>query len=112
MTPPIWRCSVKTASPYEYLAQPTNLVAVRFDGQTYQMPKGENLAAALLAAGVRSTRENPGSNAPRAAFCMMGACYECRVRIDGASVQACMIQVRDGLVVEKMQPVGGQSNER
>jgi sarcosine oxidase subunit alpha len=40
------------------------------------------------------------SGAPRAAFCMMGACFDCLVTIDGVgSRQACMVPVRDGMAV-------------
>lgn len=98
---------MKTVSPFEFLSKPGPLVTVRFDGKDYQLPDGENLAAALLAAGVRSIRHTPVSGAPRAPFCMMGACFECLVQIDGATRQACMTEVREGLVVERMKPIGG-----
>jgi predicted molibdopterin-dependent oxidoreductase YjgC len=31
---------------------------------------------------------------------MMGACFDCLVKIDGETRQACMETVRDGLVIE------------
>ena len=60
---------------------------------------GMNLAAALLGAGKRAFRATPVSGAPRGPFCMMGACFDCLVEIDGVTVQACQEQVRAGLVV-------------
>ena len=62
------------------------------------------LAAALLAAGVSTFRRTPASGAPRGPFCMMGACHDCLVLIDGERVQACMTEVRDGLEAD---PAGG-----
>lgn len=89
------------ASPFLELEPAAARVTVRFDGIEYALPEGANLAAALLVAGVRVFRETPVSGAPRAPFCMMGACYDCLVRIDGVTRQACMTQVAAGLVVER-----------
>ena len=72
-------------------------VAFTFDGRELRAPAGEPLAAALLAAGVRRLGEGPGS--PRAAFCMMGTCQQCLVRVDGRLAQACLVPVRAGLAV-------------
>lgn len=89
------------ASPFLELEPAAARVTVRFDGTDFALPEGTNLAAALLAAGVRLFRETPVSGAPRAPFCMMGACYDCLVRIDGVTRQACMTQVAAGLVVAR-----------
>ncbi len=74
-------------------------VHVRFDGRDLELPEGANLAAALLAAGIRKFRETPASGAPRAPFCMMGACFDCLVIIDGETHQACMTEVTEGLEI-------------
>lgn len=91
---------MKTALPFLELSDAPR-VAVSFDGETLELPQGANLAAALLAAGVRVFRHTPVSGAPRAPFCMMGACFECLVEIDGVLQQACMIDVTEGLVVTR-----------
>ena len=80
---------------------PTRDVSFTFDGRQFQARQGDNLAAALMAAGVVSTRTTPVSGAPRAPFCMMGACYDCLVEINGETVQACMTTVTDGLQVQR-----------
>ncbi len=99
------------ASPFLDLApDAAPRVSVRFDGQDYALPEGANLAAALLAAGVRSFRETPVSGAPRAPFCMMGACYDCLVEVDGVTRQACMIEVSDGLIVDRAHQDKGASD--
>ncbi len=81
-------------------------VSFTFDGQQYEAREGDNLAAALLVAGVRSTRRTLVSGQARAPFCMMGTCYDCIVEIDGETVQACMTTVEDGLVARRVAGVG------
>lgn len=75
--------------------------AVVFDGVELDLPRHANLAASLLAAGIMSFRTTPVSGAPRGPFCMMGACFECLVKIDGVTRQACMEKVRDGMVIAR-----------
>ena len=79
----------------------TPKVQVSFDGAPLNLPQGSNLAAALLAAGVDVFRHTPVSGAPRAPFCMMGACFDCLVDIDGVVRQACMIEVTAGMTITK-----------
>lgn len=86
-------------------------VDVMFDGQLLSLPTGSNLAAALLAAGVGVFRLSPVSGAPRAAHCMMGACFDCLVEIDGVVRQACMLEVTDGLVISRA-PAGEAGDEK
>lgn len=75
-------------------------VAFKVDGQQVTGYRGETLAAALLAAGITGLRHSPRDGAPRGAYCFMGVCQECLVRVDGALLQACQVAVTDGLVVE------------
>ena len=59
---------------------------------------GEPLAVALLAAGISQFRETPVSGVARGPLCLMGACFDCLVQVEGeANVQACMVTVRPGL---------------
>lgn len=81
---------------------PTSVVTFTFDGQTIEAHEGESIAAALLAAGHRVFRSTPLSGAPRGPLCMMGVCFDCLVQIDGqGNQQACMHEVRAGLVVAR-----------
>ncbi|MFK7937885.1 MAG: (2Fe-2S)-binding protein [Roseovarius sp.] len=91
---------MKPASPFHELADAPR-VDVSFDGQTLSLPDGSNLAAALLAAGVGVFRHTPVSGAPRAPFCMMGACFDCLVEVDGVVRQACMLNVSEGLQITR-----------
>lgn len=78
-------------------------VAFTFEGHAFSAAQGDSVAAALLAAGVVDFRETPVSGVARGPFCMMGACFDCLVEIDGASDrQACMVAVTEGMEVRRM----------
>lgn len=67
-----------------------------------QAPEGMNLAAALLSNGEATFRESPVTGAPRGPFCLMGACFECLVEIDGKpNRQACMVDVAENMDVRR-----------
>ena len=89
---------------FERLDDAAAPVTVRFEGEEVRLGEGDNLAAGLLAAGIGHFRRTPVSGAPRAPYCMMGACFECLVEIDGVTVQACTVTVRPGLVVRRAGP--------
>ena len=76
------------------------IVTLRVDGTEVTAHAGESVAAALLAAGIKRLGRSARADAPRGAFCFMGACQECLVRIGGAPAQACITQVRDGMVID------------
>lgn len=73
-----------------------------FNGKNMSAASGTTIAAALLAADQIWFRETPISGQQRGPFCMMGACYDCLVQIDGVSVQACMTPVTEGLQVNRV----------
>ncbi len=78
------------------------LVTVEVRGREVAVPACWSVAAALLSAGFDRNRESPVSRAPRAPYCMMGACFECLVVIDGVPDQrACMTPVRAGMCIER-----------
>lgn len=78
-----------------------NEITFTFDGKVISAASGDTIAAALLAAGVTATRHTPVNGSARAPFCMMGACYDCLVEIDGVAVQACMTEALPGLQVQR-----------
>ncbi len=74
---------------------------VLVNGETILTRKVQNLALALLEAGVPTFNIKPGSGAPRAPFCLMGACFECRVIVNGArDTLACRTQIEPGMIIE------------
>lgn len=74
-------------------------VTVTVDGRPVACRAGETVAAALLAAGIVRLRRSPRAGTPRGAFCMMGVCQECAIRIDGRIRQACLMTVAEGMAV-------------
>jgi predicted molibdopterin-dependent oxidoreductase YjgC len=83
---------------FRLLADAPAQVVVELDDVEVSVPAGVSVAAALLYLGRIPTRSSPVSGAARAPFCMMGACFECLVEIDGASNQrACQRQVEAGM---------------
>lgn len=77
-------------------------VVFYWEGEEIRANKGDTIAAALLVAGIRSTRTTPATQSARAPFCMMGSCFECRVEVDGEqNVQGCMRLVEPGIQVKR-----------
>lgn len=74
-------------------------VTFTFDGVTVTGHAGESLVAALMRAGYFTLRRAPHDDAPRGAFCGMGLCQECAVRINGTVTEACRTEVAAGLCV-------------
>jgi D-hydroxyproline dehydrogenase subunit gamma len=75
----------------------------KFEGRAVAARPGETVAAALLAAGFRDFRASVVTGAPRGPYCLMGACFECLVRIDDVpDRQACMVVAQPGMNVNRM----------
>jgi sarcosine oxidase subunit alpha len=86
---------------FQRVGKSENSVAISVDGARVTARAGDTVAAALLAAGLRSTRTTPVSGSPRAPYCMMGVCFECLVTIDDVgNRQACLIPVSEGMRVD------------
>ncbi|MDP2872952.1 MAG: (2Fe-2S)-binding protein, partial [Bacillota bacterium] len=90
-----------TAHPILGPLQPPQMVSFVFDGREYQGMEGEPIAAALLAAGIRTLGQSERTGRPRGVFCGIGHCYECRVTVNGESnVRSCLTPLREGMVVQ------------
>ncbi len=75
-------------------------VEIIFNGENVQVPAGVSVAAALLAGGIRRFRTSPVSGEGRAPYCMMGACFECLLEIDGVpNRQGCLVPIRAGMQI-------------
>lgn len=82
-------------------------VTFTFDGESYEGFEGDTIASALLANGVRQLRVHEATGAPRAIYCNIGHCFECRVTInESENVRACMTPIQNHMVVEsgKLEP--------
>lgn len=75
-------------------------VTIFIDGKSVAAETGDTVAAVLLRQPGGASRRTPVSESPRAPYCLMGVCFECLAEVDGvASVQTCLLPVRDGMRV-------------
>ncbi|MHA6260178.1 (2Fe-2S)-binding protein [Sporosarcina sp. CAU 1771] len=76
-------------------------VTFSFDGKTYTGFEGDTIASALLANGIRQLRLHEETGAPRAIYCNIGHCFECRVTVNEVQgIRACMTPIKDNLSIE------------
>ena len=76
-------------------------VTVTIEDRQFKVAAGDNVAAAMLCAGIVVARTTAVSGAQGGPYCMMGICFECLVEIDGIpNQQACQTQVRDGMSIK------------
>jgi D-hydroxyproline dehydrogenase subunit gamma len=75
----------------------TSTARIWVDGEPLDAPAGQSIGAALVAHGRRTLRRSPHGS-PRGLYCAIGACQECRVRVEGqGTLRACVTPVRDGM---------------
>lgn len=73
---------------------------IMFEDQPVEAFDGDTVAAALLAAGYRTTTFTDVDRDARCGFCFVGRCADCLVEIDGrANQRACLVEVREGMQV-------------
>lgn len=89
------------------------VVAFTFDGRPITAEAGQSIAAALLAAGIRSWRTTRVDGSPRGMFCGIGVCFDCLVTVDGRpGVRACLAETRAGDRVETQRGAGRADLDR
>jgi hypothetical protein len=77
---------------------PREELQVLVNGQSVYVPSGASVAVAIMTAGVPFRRSVSGE--PRAAFCAMGVCEECRATVDGVSqVRTCQRIATHGMEI-------------
>lgn len=77
-------------------------ITVFVEGRPIIVRTGDTAAAAAMLAGLGHTRTSPVDGSPRAPYCMIGACFECLLVIDGvASRQGCLVEVREAMRIER-----------
>lgn len=74
-------------------------VTIAVDGKDIEAYEGETIASALLASGIRLLRSSP-TGGSRGMFCAIGICQECVVEVDGMTVAACRLPVRDRMRID------------
>jgi len=73
---------------------------LHIDGRPVRVKAGSSVAAALHADGGMGVARISVTGQPRAPFCGMGVCQECRVRVDGRRMLACQTLCAEGMQVE------------
>jgi len=87
-------------------------ITIFFDGRALAAKRGEPVAAALLAAGVRVFRETAKQGLPRGVFCGIGRCTDCVMVVDGEpNVRTCVTPAREGMKVETQRGLGAWGKE-
>jgi len=75
--------------------------SVMVDSQPIKARKGEPILAALIAAGIDTTRITEKFEKPRGLFCGIGLCTDCLVTVNGTpNIRSCITPVEDGMVIE------------
>jgi NADH dehydrogenase/NADH:ubiquinone oxidoreductase subunit G len=77
-------------------------ITLALDGVPVEAQQGDTLLTALLAAGAGHLRESEFGDGPRAGFCLMGACQDCWVVVEGSGrVRACATPALHGMQVRR-----------
>ncbi|MBW6516393.1 MAG: FAD-dependent oxidoreductase [Candidatus Cloacimonetes bacterium] len=64
--------------------------------------KGEVIASALIANGIKIFGYHPLDHTPQGMFCANGQCAKCGVIANGIPVKSCMVKVKENMIVESM----------
>jgi len=78
-------------------------VAFSWRGRPFLARRGETIASALFANGVRTFGHHPKDGAPQGIFCANGQCAQCAVVADGLPVKSCMVVVRPSMNVQPLE---------
>jgi len=77
-------------------------IRLTLDGARIEAQQGDTLLTALLAGGAGHLRDSEFGDGPRAGFCLMGACQDCWVVVEGLGrVRACATLAQDGMEVRR-----------
>jgi predicted molibdopterin-dependent oxidoreductase YjgC len=75
-------------------------IRIKINGKETSASQGDTVLASLVASGHKIFRKSSKLHENRGPLCAMGACYECRVTIDGVPNQrACMTEVKDKMII-------------
>lgn len=80
-------------------APATRAVPITVNGQAVMALDGDTLLSALVGAGM-ALRHSEFTGRARAGFCLMGACQECWVTIDGSRARACTTLVQPQMRIQ------------
>jgi len=80
---------------------------IEVDGRAIVAYEGETIAAALMAAGIRTLHRTSKRDHPRGMFCGIGLCWECAMVINGVpNTRSCQSLATPGMRVETQDGLG------
>lgn len=83
------------------------VVEIKVNGKTIQAKKGEMIAAALIANGIKISRYTVKKEEPRGIFCGIGQCTDCVMVVNGKpNVRTCVTPIEDGMIIDTQYGVG------
>lgn len=83
------------------------MIKIYLDGKPLRVREGEPIAAALLAAGIKTLRYTPKRHQPRGIFCGIGHCTDCMMTVNGIpNVRTCITPVQEGMEIETQEGHG------
>ena len=98
---------MRRASPLTDPNAPGQPCTLHFDGEAIAADARDTVASALIAAGELMTSRSAKYRRPRGAYCLLGDCGTCLLRVDGQpNVRACLTPVRDGMQVASQNSYG------
>lgn len=83
------------------------MITFYYNGKPLQAIKGEMVASALMAAGVKVMRKTAKHHKPRGIFCAIGRCTDCVMVVNGVpGIRTCVTPVEEGMKVETQYGTG------
>lgn len=80
------------------------VLRITLDGKPVIAREGETIAAALVAAGVKTFRKTERFQENRGLYCAIGRCTDCIMTVDKIpNVRTCVTKVREGMVVQSQE---------
>lgn len=78
-----------------------------FNGNQLEGYKGETIAAALHAAGIKVLGKSIFKNRPRGFYCAIGNCSSCAMIVNGEpNVRTCITELKEGMIIETQEGKG------
>lgn len=82
-------------------------VIIYVDGRKIKAYKGEMIASALTAAGIKTFRFTIKNNEPRGIFCAIGRCTDCIMEVNNRpNVRTCVTPVEENMVIKTQKGPG------
>lgn len=82
-------------------------ISFSFDGKNLYGKKGDTIASALHAAGVRVLGHHHKTGRPRGFYCAIGNCSSCLMIVNGVpNVRVCVEPLKEGMKVQSQNDKG------